>query len=122
MKVELLLHNLSHADLVLDTVPIVDGVSAPLVARPRFSEVNQISESLYKRVKVDLDKLPFDFSSPENRSGDQSLRLRHPKVATGIDISSLNLKYEVSKLRFRESLPELSDGGENFYGLVELPK
>jgi hypothetical protein len=114
MRIELLLHNLSHSDFVLDASPAnTTEVNSPtLVARPRFSEVNQISEELYRRVKDDISELSLNMIVPECRSGAQSsLTCKFAQVATGIAIKKLQIQSEISKLRFREQFPILNNNG-----------
>jgi hypothetical protein len=69
---EILVHNLSHADLILgvsNSLLPSDAKPPMVVARPKFSEFNQISHQIYNYCKEQSSDFPLEHMIPECRPG-----------------------------------------------------
>lgn len=108
MSMEILVHNLSHSDLILgvstSNQPITRNSEeinrATIVARPKFSEFNQISQQLFDQISC-LD-FPLELLAPECRpGGDSTLQGNYSKVAAGCSLHGHVAGCSVHKLRFR---------------------
>ncbi len=103
-KMEILVHNLSHADLILGVSTSKPGndttSNRTIVARPKFSEFNQISQQLYDRVKGSSD-FQLELLHPECRPGGLPTLVEYDKVAAGYSLKARPVVCNINKLRFR---------------------
>ncbi|RYG65075.1 hypothetical protein EON64_12695, partial [archaeon] len=102
---ELIVHNLSHSDMVLGISNGSTGTfSKPeIVARPKFSCFKAISEIVYESVKSKKDDICLDYMHPFSR--EKGAYLSDSKVAVGFSLRENNITVNNSRqLRFKSSL------------------
>jgi len=105
--VEILLHNLSHSDLVLECTPDC-GESKPIMARPKFSHFRGISEQIWSSTISHTDnstsrELGVSYMKPYSRTQKDYLDYQVP---IGISLDKLQpviVDDLLSSLRFRSN-------------------
>lgn len=102
MSLEVLVHNLSHSDLILG-VNKRDLSAQSVVARPKFGEFNNISKALYQKIRSASDAAKISRVAPHSRSHSNSLLARYPQVAVGYQLSAQAVgQCQIDNLRFRQ--------------------
>lgn len=93
---EVLIHNLSHADLILGVN--VDGISETIVARPKFSQFNAISQQLYQSI-LESNELKLLQCEGFEKRGSTSVR----NIYIGFELTPhIQFEWDLDKLRFRD--------------------
>lgn len=108
---DILLHNLSHADLLLGVA--VSPNSEVSIVRPKFSKFHTLSKSLFDHIVHHIDSVKI-FSSPlHNRHGSIDDGIDLPSVPVGFDLRDCPARCSVHDVRFRHELicEDIGDSG-----------
>lgn len=101
---DILVHNLSHADLLLGVVVKTGQGSDVLVARPKFSKFHQISKALFDHVMSYSDQIQITTCPLYNRHGET---VSECEVPLGFDLRNTpTLACDFSSLRVQADLKE----------------
>jgi hypothetical protein len=104
---DILLHNLSHADLLLGVVTPAEAVrhdSDVLIVRPKFSKFHTISKSLYDHIIQNLAAIKI-VNSPLHNRRESSGASDGDSVPIGFDLRDAPATCDIRDVRFRKELP-----------------
>lgn len=112
---DILLHNLSHADLLLGVVTPATAArqdSDVLIVRPKFSKFHSISKSLHDHIIHHLAAIKIVTSPLYNRRDSSDAG---ESVPIGFDLRDVPATCDIRDVRFRKELPpsEEDDAGSS---------
>jgi hypothetical protein len=112
---EVLIHNLSHSDLILG-VRNTNSEDGSFVARPKFSQFNEISHRIYLQVKQNVGSL-FT-STPHVRTVTE--KTDQSDIPIGYKLNNENaFVCDTGKLRFREEDKDKVLSGDSDHCLID---
>ena len=107
---EILVHNLSHSDTVLEVNTLDNHFHAnTIMARPKFSSFNKVCKLLDNGVEGDLDLIQFPLSRRETRDNETVyIEEKHTSCPAGFSFANASTTdcisiSDISSLRFRKS-------------------
>lgn len=100
---DILLHNLSHADLLLGVVtPAKTG--DVLIVRPKFSKFHTLSKSLYDHIIHNMAAIKI-VNSPLHNRRENGGASDSESVPIGFDLRDAPATCDIRDVRFRKELP-----------------
>ncbi len=100
--VELLVHNLSHSDLVLDVNNIDLGIQPnEVIARPKFSKFKQISEDILHKISAEESQIDLYSISPYLRASSTFSAESKVPIGFNLQLNPVEIS-DLTSLRFRQ--------------------